>query len=36
LVSALAGLPQAFWMLAGLMALVPLFARKVAGPRSAY
>jgi predicted MFS family arabinose efflux permease len=35
LVSALAGLPQAFWMLAGLMALVPLFARKVAGPRSA-
>lgn len=27
-VSTLAGLPQAFWMLAGLMCLVPIFARR--------
>jgi MFS family permease len=33
-VSALAGLPQAFWMLAGLMALVPVFARQVTAPRA--
>lgn len=34
-VSKVAGLPAAFWIMAGLMCLVPVFARRVAGPATA-